>query len=271
MERPAAELAPAAVLDVQQVDYRRDGLRILDGIDWRIGAGEHWALVGANGSGKTTLLQIVTGYAWPTSGAVTILGARYGECDLREHRKRIGWVSSALEHRIPRRDSARDIVLSGIDASLGVYRAFTPAEHEAAADALALMGMEYLGDRVFEVLSQGEQKRVLIARALVHRPALLILDEPCAGLDPVAREHFLDEIGALAAAPDGPALVFVTHHVEEIRPWITHVLALSAGRVAASGRRENVITTEVLSEVFDAPCAVSTFNNRYRLDLPEGE
>lgn len=271
MERSAAELGSAPVLEVQHVRYQRDGLHILDGISWRIAQGEHWALLGANGSGKTTLLQIVTGYAWPTAGVITILGARYGHCDLREHRKRIGWVSAALEHRIPQRDTAREIVLSGIDASLGLFRHYDESEVQLADDALALMNIEYLGERPFAVLSQGEQKRVLIARALVHQPALLILDEPCAGLDPVAREHFLDEIGRFAAAEDGPALIFVTHHVEEIRPWISHVFALRAGRVAASGRREDIITTKMMSEVFDAPCAVSTFNNRYRLDLPEGE
>ena len=257
----------ASIVDAQNVSVFRNGSPILRSVSWRIAAGEHWALLGANGSGKTTLLKIMAGYEWPSEGTISVLGNKYGHCDLREHRKQIGWVSAALEQKLPGRDTVLEIVLSGIDATLGVYRAFDEDEIVRARECLRLMNLNSFANRTFGTLSQGEQQRALIARALVRKPALLILDEPCAGLDPAAREGFLENLDALAAAPDAPALVLVTHHIEEIRPWVSRVLALREGAAVYRGPTGDALTNEVLGTVFERPCWVVRENGRYRLDM----
>lgn len=238
------------------ISYVRNGKRILDGIDWRIAQGEHWALIGANGSGKTTLLKIVSGNEWPTSGRVEVLGRRFGECDLRELRKSIGWVSTAIGRRFRAKHAALDIVVSGIDAALERYHEYTQEEFEAAREALERVSAAYIAEQSYDTLSQGEQQRVLIARALVNRPALLILDEPCAGLDPKSRADFLSDVGRLASGDGAPTVVLVTHHIEEIGPWIAQVLALKEGRVSARGPVESVLTSGCMTELFDRPCRV---------------
>lgn len=255
-----------AILELSGIAFVRDGVTILDGVDWRVEQGEHWAVIGANGSGKTTLLKIITAYEWPTRGTVEVLGSRFGECDVRALRKEIGWVSSSLEHRLPGRDTAIDVVMSGIEASLGIYRPFGVAERAKARAALAALDAAHLASKPYGVLSQGEQQRVLIARALVSGPSLLILDEPCAGLDPAARARFLDDLDRLAAN-GGPGLILVTHHIEEIGPWVHRVLALKDGRVIASGGPDRVLCSEVLSEVFSTPCAVARNGKFYTLQV----
>ena len=257
--------SPPLVVSLSGVDYIRNARPILANVTWRIARGEHWALLGANGSGKTTVLKIVTGYEWPTRGEVSVLGQRFGQCDIRELRKSIGWVSTALEQRVPPHLPASRVVASGIDASIGVYREFTPDEETRVSKALVAVNASSVAEQAFGLLSQGEQQRVLIARALVVRPKLLILDEPCAGLDPTARHQFLDDMGLLASGREAPTIIFVTHHIEEIRPWITRVLALRDGIVTAEGTREEVLSTPVLSRVFDAECEVYATNGEYHL------
>ncbi|MCP4640455.1 MAG: ABC transporter ATP-binding protein [bacterium] len=242
------------VVELKDVSFHRNGRDILAEVSWAIRKGEHWALLGANGSGKTTLLKIVTGYEWATTGAVSVLGRHYGECDLRELRKHIGWVSSSLEHRVPLTDTALEVVVSGLDASLGTYRSFSDAEVAKATDALDALGASSLTDARYGILSQGEQQRVLIARALAASPALLILDEPCIGLDPAARREFLDDLAALAARADAPTMVLVTHHVEEIGPWIGKALVLKEGRVLAKGATRDTLTGPTLGDAFSLPC-----------------
>lgn len=254
-----------SIVALADVDYIRNTKPILSKVTWRIAPGEHWALLGANGSGKTTLLKIVTGYEWPTRGTVDVLGHRFGQCDIRELRKSIGWVSTALEQRVPPHLTGSRVVASGIDASIGVYRDFTGDEERKVRDALVAVNASSIADRAFGLLSQGEQQRVLIARAIILRPKLLILDEPCAGLDPTARHHFLDDMGKLATAAGGPTLIFVTHHIEEIRPWIARVLALREGSVTAEGEPEAVLSGPVLSRVFNAECEVHHTNAEYHL------
>ncbi len=255
------------VVELERISLVRDGTKILDDVSWRIERGSHAALLGANGSGKTTLLKVLTGYEWPTSGSVRVLGRTYGDCDLRAMRKAIGWVSSAIEHRVPPADAAERIVASGFDASFGLYRDPTPSEWERCRAALDDVGVRYVARRPFGLLSQGEQKRVLIARALVHSPVLLVLDEPCAGLDPVSRAEFLDDVGRLAADPAGPTIVLVTHHLEEIAPWIKNIVALRAGKRVASGPVQQVLADGVLGQVFDRPCRVRCEHGMYRLIL----
>ncbi|NUM56550.1 MAG: ATP-binding cassette domain-containing protein [Candidatus Hydrogenedentes bacterium] len=255
------------ILSLDSIGFVRDSRTILNCVSWTVRRGEHWAILGANGSGKTTLLKIVTGYEWASEGTLDVLGNRFGETDVRALRRHVGWVSASIEQRLPADDDALDVVLSGIDASLGLYRHFDRDERNAALAALAGVGGDHLAHRKFGVLSQGEQQRVLIARALAARPALLLLDEPCAGLDPAARHHFLRDIGNLAQTPTAPALVLVTHHIEEIGPWINRVLILARGAVLAQGTPEETLTAPILSEAFAAPCEVTFEHGSYRLDV----
>ena len=257
----------STILRLENICFTRNHHEILADVTWHIRQGEHWALLGANGSGKTTLLKIVTGYEWATSGTVEVLGQRFGETNIRELRKRIGWVSSSIEYRLPATDRAIDVVMSGLDATLGLYRTFGDSEKDSAISALASLGGASLERKRFGVLSQGEQQRVLIARALVARPALLILDEPCAGLDPAARARFLNDIARLATAPDSPALILVTHHIEEIGPWINQILVLRHGMAIAQGEPEQTLTNDVLSDAFGIPCAIKRQKEKYRLDI----
>ncbi len=255
------------IVSLEGITLRREGSVILDDVSWTIHRHGHWALLGANGSGKTTLLRVLTGYEWPSSGRVTVLGRAYGECDLRAMRKTIGWVSNSLARHIPAGDGGLDVVLSGIDATFGIYRTFSVDELLAARNALQRMRASHLENRRFGVYSQGEIQRVLIARALVSEPPLLVLDEPCAGLDPAARFEFLEDLAALARMSSSPALVFVTHHVDEIGPWVDGVHVMRGGRSLAQGAPKDVLTSAVLSKAFGRPCEVTFAENRYELRL----
>lgn len=256
-----------AVLVLRDVSFVRGGKPILSDITWAIEPGQHWALLGANGSGKTTLLKIVTGYEWASRGSVYVLGRHFGECDLRALRKAIGWVSASIDAQFPTADTALEIVLAGIDAALGIYRHYTPSETERARAALDAVGASGLAGQAFGTLSQGERQRVDIARALAVRPALLVLDEPCAGLDPVAREHFLKDLERLRGGTQAPATVLVTHHLEEIGPSISHVCVLKGGTIVESGPKALTLRDDVLSHAFDHPCMISRNGGRYRLQL----
>lgn len=239
----------------------------MSGINWTIEAGQHWALLGANGSGKTTLLKILCGYLWPTFGSVRVLGRQFGVCDVRQLRKLIGWVSSAMLQQLPGQDCAVEIVASGLEASIGLYRDFTSAEFDKAAQLLAHLGAGYIAGQRWDTLSQGEQQKTLIARALINEPKLLILDEPCLGLDPASRQRFLADLDAFAASPYSPTMVLVTHHIEEVRPWIQRVLLLKGGKVLAAGTPKTTLTSALISELFDCPCTVVKRHKRYDLNI----
>ncbi len=255
------------IVQFENLSYCTSGSWLLRDIEWTIEPDQHWALLGANGSGKTTLLKILTGYLWATTGSVSVLDRRYGECDLRQLRKRIGWVSASLQHRMPEWLPAIDVALSGYDASFGVYREFSAEERRHAQASLAHFGMESFADRTFGTLSQGEQQRALIARALVNEPAVLVLDEPCAGLDPAARELLLSDLGKFAGSENAPTLILVTHHVEEIGPWITHGLVLKGGRVLVSDCIERVFASSVFSEMLGRPAEIVHEDGQHRLKL----
>jgi iron complex transport system ATP-binding protein len=254
-----ASLPAPPVIDVYvERHYRLELERpILDDVHFRIERGEHWALVGANGSGKSTLLAIVSGDLWPSIGVARVLGAEYGRVDKRELRKRIGVVSSALFVNLPDSDTGLEIAASGIRATIGRLGPLDDEARERGAKALAKVSATSTAPKPYGVLSQGERQRVMIARALVNEPDLLILDEPCNGLDPVARERFLEDLGVLAADPGGPTQIHVTHHLEEVPPFITHALVLADGRVVGSGLADEVLTPECLSEAFGARCHVA--------------
>jgi iron complex transport system ATP-binding protein len=262
-----------SILEVNNLRVARGDTTILDHVSWRVERGEHWAILGANGSGKTSMLKALTGYLSPTSGEVSLLGRHYGTCDWRDLRLKIGVVMSAFATSIPPAEVALDTVVSGKFAQLDLWHRGSAADRAAGLRLLRANRLGQLAKREWLYLSQGERQRVLIARALMARPQLLILDEPCAGLDPVARENFLGFIDELAAraltgrnGKSSPALVLVTHHVEEITPAFTHVLLLRGGRVLAAGPREQVLTSANLSETFGAPLRLARSGTRYRLD-----
>lgn len=256
-----------SILEVSQLRVARGSTPILRGVDWRVAHGEHWVVLGANGSGKTSLLKALTGYLSPTGGELSLLGRRYGACDWRDLRLQIGVVTSAFTLSIPPSEVALDTVVSGKFAQLDLWHRVAAADRAAALRLLERSGLAYLAKREWAYLSQGERQRVLIARALMARPRLLILDEPCAGLDPVAREKFLQFIDQLARlrSRSTPALVLVTHHVEEIMPVFTHALLLREGSVLAAGPRDRVLTSANLSATFGAPLRLRRLGDRFAL------
>jgi iron complex transport system ATP-binding protein len=265
LRRPAAAMAP--ILAVARLTIVRDGTPILRDVSWRVNPGEHWVILGANGSGKTSLLAALTGYLMPTAGDIDVLGERFGETDWRVLRTRIGLVSSSVRQLMADTEPALYTVTGGKYAMIDFWGEPTRADQAAARTLLELVEAGYLADRVWGVLSQGERQRVLIARALMSQPRLLILDEPCAGLDPVAREHFLQFIERLARRPDAPALVLVTHHVEEIMPAFTHALLLAAGCVTAAGPRATVLNSRELTRLFSSPVRLGRRQARLQLDV----
>ena len=251
---------------VTDLSIRRDGICILKGINWTINRGEYWVILGANGSGKTSLLKALTGYMTPTKGQISVLGEEYGRSDWRELRKRIGVVSASIAHLVHDEDSGDEIVAGGRQAMIGYWGKMSAAEQTRAKRLLSLLRVTQATKRRWEVLSQGERQRVLIARALAADPVILILDEPCAGLDPIAREKFLDDISKLARKKRGPALVFVTHHIEEILPEFTHVLALRDGRIVYSGAKSEGLRSKVLSRIFQTKLLIRRSRSRYLLE-----
>ena len=256
-----------AILSVEKLGIVRDGTVILDDVDWRVARGEHWVILGANGSGKTSLLSALTGYLMPTAGGISLLGKIYGEADWRELRKKIGLVSSSVRQRMADEEPALETVSSGKYAMIDFWGRLTRGEKIAAMKLLRQVECEHLAARPWRVLSQGERQRVLIGRALMAKPRVLILDEPCAGLDPAAREHFLQFIQRLGRRKNSPTLIFVTHHVEEIMPVFSHVLLLKGGRTVAGGPRGRVMTSRALSDAFQAPIRLWKERGRYGLSV----
>lgn len=258
---------PKSILKLDHLRIERSGTVILDDVSWRVAPGEHWVVLGANGSGKTSLLSAITGYFMPTNGEIELLGHRYGESDWRELRCRIGIVSSAVRQMMADEEPALDTVITGRRAMIDLWGKVTAAERREARGILKQVECEYLAEREWRVLSQGERQRVLIGRALMARPKLLILDEPCAGLDPGAREQFLQFLQRLGREKSSPTLVLVTHHVEEIMPVFSHALVLRAGRVLASGKKDAVLNSTNLSKAFAARTKLVRTGNRYLLKV----
>ncbi len=266
--RPCRLSSPddAAVLRLTGLTVFRGATTILADVDWTVRSGEHWVILGANGSGKTSLLAALTAYLTPSGGSIELLGQLYGQSDWPALRRRVGLVSSALRQLIHEEEPASEVVIGGRRAAIDVRDRPRPADVRMARRLLELVAGLHLADRPWGVLSQGERQRILIARALMAQPSILILDEPCAGLDPVARERFLGFLATLGRQP-APALVLVTHHVEEILPVFRHALLLRDGRVAAAGPTRTVMSSPTLSEAFGAAVRLTRRGGRYRLQL----
>lgn len=255
------------VIELKDVLFRRGNKDILTKIDWKIEKDEHWAILGLNGSGKTSLLNIISAHQFPTEGEVHVLGNRFGETNLPELRKQIGYVSSSLERfaQMFQNDTVERVIISGKFASFGLYEHPSPADWERADELLHDFRLSYLKGKRINLLSEGEKRRVLIARALMNKPQMLIMDEPCSGLDILSREQFLHTLELVTK--NGCHLVYVTHHVEELMEDITHVLLLKEGRIVASGRKKDVMTDELLTETYKVPVKIQWDEGRPYLSM----
>lgn len=265
---PPTELdRDAPVLRLRGVRITRDGRRLLDDIDWEVRPGERWVILGPNGSGKTTLLRVAGARLWPSAGTVEILGRRLGTVDVRTLRGRVAFVSGAVTRELRETQPAREVVASGKFGALETWWHTYTDEDWAEADRLLLDagvgGPDGVADREFGVISEGERQHVLLARALMSRPEVLLLDEPAAGLDMGARERLLTVLGAIATGSDVGTLVMVTHHTEEIPPGITHAVLLANGRIQRSGPVTDVLTSAAVSECFSVAVTVGNEAGRW--------
>ncbi|WP_116113598.1 ABC transporter ATP-binding protein [Austwickia chelonae] len=260
------------VLDFAGVGVVRGGSTLLDGIDWEIEEGERWVVLGPNGAGKTTLLQLAAARMHPTRGRAAVLSETLGQVDVFELRPRIGLASSSLAERIPGGELVRDVVLTASYGVVGRWREeYERMDVSRARRLLQALGAEHLGERTYGTLSEGERKRVLIARALMADPELMLLDEPAAGLDLAGREDLVQRLGEIAVDTESPTLVLVTHHVEEIPAGMTDVLLLRGGKVVAAGPVESTLTQENLEKTFRIPLTLERHDERWaaRARLPE--
>jgi iron complex transport system ATP-binding protein len=254
----------AAVVDLAGVSIVRGGATLIDDLTWRVEESDRWVVIGPNGAGKTTLLQIVAAQIHPSSGVAGLLGEVLGTVDVFELRPRIGITSAALAERIPRGERVHDVVVSASYAVIGRWREdYGELDHVRADELLASLGIANLADRTFGTLSEGERKRVQIARALMTDPELLLLDEPAAGLDLSGRESLVQTLGQLARDPYAPASVLVTHHVEEIPVGITHAMLLRSGKVVAAGPLTETLTAKNLKATFDLDLDLTETGGRW--------
>jgi iron complex transport system ATP-binding protein len=252
------------VLDFSNVSVIRGGTRILDQVDWTVQPHERWVILGPNGAGKTTLLQVASATMHPTTGTATLLDESLGKTDLAELKPRIGVASSALAKRIPGHETVLDVVLTAAWAVTGRWtEVYDDVDVERARQVLGEWKLSAFEGRRFGTLSDGEQKRVQIARAVMTDPEMLLLDEPAASLDLGAREELLKLLGTFASDAESPAMVMVTHHVEEIPPGFTHVLLLASGRVRAAGAIAEVLTAPNLTATFGLPIELTSINGRF--------
>jgi len=252
------------ILHYENITFRREGREILKGVDWHINKGENWALLGLNGSGKSTLLGMIPAYNFPTSGEVRVFGHKFGNYAWTKIRDRVGFVSSALNNFLSTLNSQKleDIVISGKFSSIGIYQEVTDEDRKKAEKIIEDFGITYIKDKYFATLSQGEQRRTLLARAFMNEPDLLILDEPCSGLDVKAREYLLSVLEKNSKNENAVPFIYVTHQIEEVIPAITHVALLKDGKVFAKGRKKDILIDKILSEMFEMPVKIVWENDR---------
>ncbi|KQQ64710.1 ABC transporter ATP-binding protein [Microbacterium sp. Leaf320] len=254
----------SSALEFTDVVVRREGRNIIDHVTWQVDDDQRWVILGPNGAGKTTLLQLADTLMHPTSGTVTVLGETLGRTDVFEVRPRIGFASSAMAKRVPRDETVLNTVLTAAYSVLGRWNEnYEDIDERRALRVLGDWRLEHLADRTFGTLSDGEQKRVQIARAVMTDPELLLLDEPTASLDLGSREELLALLSGYASSPTTPAMLMVTHHVEEIPVGFTHVLLMRDGRIVAAGPVASTLTAETLTETFGMPIVLTSEDGRY--------
>lgn len=254
----------SSALEFTDVVVRREGRNIIDHVTWQVDDDQRWVILGPNGAGKTTLLQLADTLMHPTSGTVTVLGETLGRTDVFEVRPRIGFASSAMAKRVPRDETVLNTVLTAAYSVLGRWNEnYEDIDERRALRVLGDWRLDHLADRTFGTLSDGEQKRVQIARAVMTDPELLLLDEPTASLDLGSREELLALLSGYASSPTTPAMLMVTHHVEEIPIGFTHVLLMREGRIVAAGPVAETLTAETLSETFGMPITLTSEDGRY--------
>lgn len=254
----------SVVVDFRNVSVVRDGNVILDDVSWSVHDDERWVIIGPNGAGKTTLLLLAAAHEHPTDGVVTVLGEELGESDVFGLRPRLGFSSTAMARRIPPNETVVNVVMTAAWAVTGRWNEhYDAVDEERARRVLAEWKLAHLADRTFGTLSDGEQKRTMIARSVMTDPEVLLLDEPAASLDLGSREELVRLLGDYATSPQAPVILMVTHHVEEIPPGFTHALVLRDGRIHAAGPITSTLNSDVVSSAFGLPVTVSTFAGRF--------
>jgi iron complex transport system ATP-binding protein len=248
------------LIHLDQLYFRRGQRDIISDITLHMNDGEHWVLLGRNGSGKTTLLDFMTGYQFPSSGRVQVMDYTYGQCDVREARKEIGIISQSLFEKFTLRDPVWEVVATGVYAFLRFYQVIPEDVKEKAVEQLRKVRLEHVQDQPLGSLSQGERKKVMLARSLIMDPKILILDEPCSGLDLYERESFLDQLQQLSTS--GIQLVYVTHHMEEIIPLFSHVALIEEGRLIAAGEKHTVLTADFIQQAFQVQVDIEWIQDR---------
>lgn len=251
------------ILKLNNVWLSRSKRQILKDINWEVKKGEHWTILGANGSGKTVLLKMLSGYLWPSKGEIFVLGEKFGSVDISTLRQLIGWVSFDLQQKMKQELSAFEVVLSGYFASIGLYKKADYKIIKRVERLIKFIGLDKTKNNLFSILSYGEQKRVLIARSLISNPKLLLLDEPFIGLDLKAREIFLAFLEKLAKRNNGPTIILVTHHLEEIVPSISHILTLKKGEIKKTGKKEEILKEDLVKDILDVDLKIKKIGRRY--------
>ena len=247
-----------SVIKTESIFLRRNNVSILQGIDWLINKNENWVLIGTNGSGKTSLLRAAIGDFWPTTGSVYLFGNKLGNCDLPTLKKKIGWVGAIIDKWLPMHETSLRITVSGLHSTYELYKEPTDLQLNQAEDILKNLGCSKILNHHFGKLSQGEKQKVRLARALINKPELLILDEVCAGLDITSREDLLESISMMKLNN----LIFVTHHTDEIPPEVTHAAILQEGKILKQGTKKETITTENMSHAYGINIVVEFDNNQ---------
>lgn len=255
---------PDLLIDMRGVEFTRGGNTLVGPVDWQVELDERWVVIGPNGAGKTTLIRMAAAQEFPSAGTLFVLGERVGATDMRDLRAAIGVTSSAVAQRVPDNEKVGDLVVSAGYAILGRWREeYEEEDYAQALEVLEQIGAMHLIDRTWGTLSDGEKKRVLVARAVMTNPELLILDEPAAGMDLGGREDLLAYLGELAMDADAPAIVMITHHLEEIPQGFTHAMLLDEGEVVAQGLIDDVLTSENVSRAYHQPIEVTNDDGRY--------
>ncbi|HEX7064076.1 MAG TPA: ABC transporter ATP-binding protein [Bacillales bacterium] len=256
------------LIEMENVSLRRNQKIIVQNIDWKVENGQHWAILGMNGAGKTTLLNLVCGYLYPTTGTIKVFEKQFGRYPLNELRKEIGWVSSSFSEKMRHHfnNTGLAIILSGKFASIGLYEEPAPADIETALEIMSQLGIEKLQNQSYDSMSQGEKQRILIGRALMASPRLLILDEPCSGLDFLSKEQLLTTVEQLAEQQK-TTILYVTHQIDEILPIFTNTLLLREGEIFSQGPTDEQLTSKRLSDFCRTPVEIGEANHRYSLKI----